>query len=217
MVHPTSSTATFTLVRTALHAYSCGVCTADCSEQCHQLRGWGVIYLLYLLACALPYRYLMLITCQAFQYRYQLDMPSLSVPIQSECIYVTCHDGHGIALAHTSSKSGLAVSLACARPRFNLGFQHNTYKAESTLSPSLLGKTHITQMLTKVATKSRRLPALARLVMTHDEGGQRRGSVDPAAGECIWSISSPTHGHSTAGMPNTSSLSILKGVEHQRL
>jgi hypothetical protein len=27
-------------------------------EQCHQLRGWGVTYLLYLLACALQYRYL---------------------------------------------------------------------------------------------------------------------------------------------------------------
>jgi hypothetical protein len=27
-------------------------------EQCHQLRGWGVVYLLYLLACALQYRYL---------------------------------------------------------------------------------------------------------------------------------------------------------------
>jgi hypothetical protein len=25
-------------------------------EQCHQLRGWGVVYLLYLLACALQYR-----------------------------------------------------------------------------------------------------------------------------------------------------------------
>jgi hypothetical protein len=27
-------------------------------EQCHWLRGWGVVYLLYLLACALQYRYL---------------------------------------------------------------------------------------------------------------------------------------------------------------
>jgi hypothetical protein len=27
-------------------------------EQCHQLRGWGVVSLLYLLACALQYRYL---------------------------------------------------------------------------------------------------------------------------------------------------------------
>jgi hypothetical protein len=27
-------------------------------EQCHQLSGWGVVYLLYLLACALQYRYL---------------------------------------------------------------------------------------------------------------------------------------------------------------
>jgi hypothetical protein len=25
-------------------------------EQCHQLRGWGVVCLLYLLACALQYR-----------------------------------------------------------------------------------------------------------------------------------------------------------------
>jgi hypothetical protein len=35
-------------------------------EQCHQLsflRGWGVVYLLYLLACALQYRYLNNITC----------------------------------------------------------------------------------------------------------------------------------------------------------
>jgi hypothetical protein len=27
-------------------------------EQCHQLSGWGVVSLLYLLACALQYRYL---------------------------------------------------------------------------------------------------------------------------------------------------------------
>jgi hypothetical protein len=27
-------------------------------EQCHQLRGWGVVYLLHLPACALQYRYL---------------------------------------------------------------------------------------------------------------------------------------------------------------
>jgi hypothetical protein len=27
-------------------------------EQCHQLRGWGVVYLLYLLACAYQYRHL---------------------------------------------------------------------------------------------------------------------------------------------------------------
>jgi hypothetical protein len=27
-------------------------------EQCHQLSGWGVVSLLYLLACALLYRYL---------------------------------------------------------------------------------------------------------------------------------------------------------------
>jgi hypothetical protein len=30
--------------------------------QCHQMRGWGVVYLLYLLACALQYRYLNNIT-----------------------------------------------------------------------------------------------------------------------------------------------------------
>jgi predicted membrane metal-binding protein len=33
--------------------------------QCHQLRGWGVGYLLYLLACALQYRYLIYTGCAA--------------------------------------------------------------------------------------------------------------------------------------------------------
>jgi hypothetical protein len=32
-------------------------------EQCHQLSGWGVVSLLYLLACALQYRYLNNIMC----------------------------------------------------------------------------------------------------------------------------------------------------------
>jgi hypothetical protein len=46
MVHPASSTATFSVVRTALRAYSCGVCMSSVTSCV-----WGVVYLLYLLAC----------------------------------------------------------------------------------------------------------------------------------------------------------------------
>jgi hypothetical protein len=62
MVHPTSSTTTFTLVPTALHAYSCGVYMSGVTN-C--VGGWLFICFTCLhvvkLACALQCRYLLLL------------------------------------------------------------------------------------------------------------------------------------------------------------
>jgi hypothetical protein len=41
-------------------------------EQCHQLSGWGVVSLLYLLACALQYRYLNNMNVPKIHYKFPL-------------------------------------------------------------------------------------------------------------------------------------------------